>query len=172
MLACIILATPFPSENNSPLTFKLACCTCLLCFPLTLGTQILPFFPSGDDTPTAFIRIFSHIGLLALEGSGSSSASLSSSESAMKSITVSAVISAADSAACSLKNYTQDKFKIIQGKVSINRNKEPSIFHTTMPTFIILCLALRVLACCNHCLCLWKADLLESAWKIKKIVSL
>jgi threonine/homoserine efflux transporter RhtA len=109
MLACMILATPFPSDNNSPLTFKLTCCTCLLCFPLTLGAQMLPFFLPGDDISTASIRIFSHICLLPLEGSGSSSASLSSSESATKSVTVSAVISAADSAACSLRNYTQDK---------------------------------------------------------------
>jgi hypothetical protein len=59
------------------------------------------------------MRIFSHNGLLTLERSGSSSASLSSSESAMKLVTVSAVISAADSAACSLKNYTQDIMIII-----------------------------------------------------------
>lgn len=122
ILACIILETPF-SCNNSPSIFKPTCCTCLLCFPLTLGCQALPFLLSKEASKfTVFVMILSHMGLRPLEISGSSSASLSSSESAMKSFTVSAVISAAESAACSLKNYRQDGTLTLAIKQLTRRN--------------------------------------------------
>lgn len=117
----IILATSFPCDNNSPFASKLACCKCLLFFPLTFGTQALPllegmsrsseYFP-WDDFSTTFLKIFSHRVLFHSVLSGSSSTSLSSSESATKSFTVSAVISAADNAACSLRNWDDDDFSI------------------------------------------------------------
>lgn len=111
MLRCFILATPFPCVrgfSDSKFTF----CTCLLCFPLTLGTWVLPFWGwktslglfIEDDISTKFMRNLSHTDLPPLEWREASSKLLSTSEFAIKSLTVSAVISAADSAACSLKN--------------------------------------------------------------------
>lgn len=109
MLTWIILATWSPCSSISPLPFKLTGCTCLLCFPLTLGDQTLPFLLwrtipllSGVDISTPFTNVFP---CLCLEPFDSSSDSLSPSESVTKSLIASVVISAAERAACSLRNY-------------------------------------------------------------------
>lgn len=171
-LACIISAIPFPWDNNSPLTFKLNCCTFVLCFPLTLGVLLLfptcrrsPWIFFIEENSATFINIFFHMDPLSLEESENDfSNSLSTSTSATKLFTVSAVISVAESAACSLKNWTRrvpfSNSHMILIKILIVKK----------PTFIILCLALRVFACCNHCWCLWKADLLDKACR-KKMLS-
>lgn len=114
MLTWIIFATRFPCSNISPLPLKLSCCTCLLCFPLTLGIQALPLLlwrtvsllPKVDIS-APFTNILPHVYLEPLEPFDSSSDSLSPSESVTKSLTASVVISAAERAACSLRNYTK-----------------------------------------------------------------
>uniref|UniRef100_A0A0A9H9A6 Secreted protein n=1 Tax=Arundo donax TaxID=35708 RepID=A0A0A9H9A6_ARUDO len=101
--------------------------TVLLCFPLTFGWTLLtgkkPSLLLLTNDNLSGLNIFSQLNLQSsfLVLGIDSSLSLSSSRSATKLLTASAVISAADRAACSLKN------------------------------FIILCLALRVFACCSHC---------------------
>lgn len=119
MLTWIILATWFPCSNISPSPSKLSCRTCLLCFPLTLGVQTLPFLLwrttsllSGVEISTPFTNIFPLVGLEPLVPSDSSSYSLSPSESVTKSLTASAVISASEHAACSLRNYTKDNVQL------------------------------------------------------------
>lgn len=116
LLTWIILATWFPCSIMSPLPFKFTWCTCLLCFPLTLGVQALPFLLwrtdsllSEVDISTPFNNIFPLLCLELLEPFDSFSDSLSSSESLTKSLTASVVISAAESAACSLRNYKKYK---------------------------------------------------------------
>ena len=110
ILACIILAIPFPCDNTSPVVFKLTCCICLLCFPLTLGYWIPVWNWIGlpriflDDTCITLLRIFSHVFLVPLEHSETSTSS-SSSDLAANSFTESSVISSAESAACSHKNW-------------------------------------------------------------------
>lgn len=96
----------FPGSSNSSLPFKP---TCLLCFPLTLGVQMLPlplgWSPPEDEAPTPFTNVFPGNGLKLFKPFNGSSDSLSPSESATKSLTASVVISTAESAACSLRNY-------------------------------------------------------------------
>lgn len=114
MLTWIIFATRFPCSNVSPFPLKLSRCTCLLCFPLTLGIQTLPFllwrtvsFLVDVDISSPFTNVLPHGYLEPLEPFDSSSDSLSPSESVTKSLTASVVISEAERAACSLRNYTK-----------------------------------------------------------------
>lgn len=114
ILACIIRATPFPCDNDSPIAVKLRPWASLWCFPLTFVDLTLPFLAARTSSPllfeaipTTFIRMVSQMGLLTLVRSEGSSTPVTSSESAIKLFKVSTVISAADSAACSRRNYIE-----------------------------------------------------------------